>query len=79
MNQFPRALFSAPPIGVVLVFYFFSAPRRRSYFLAVLIDLFSSPEDRPLARRLLHLVSCIVISGLLLTLDLSRPERFCIC
>jgi formate-dependent nitrite reductase membrane component NrfD len=43
----------------------------------VLIDFFGRPEDRPLAR-LGYTISfpCIVISGILLTLDLTRPERF---
>ncbi|HYJ14792.1 MAG TPA: NrfD/PsrC family molybdoenzyme membrane anchor subunit [Candidatus Limnocylindria bacterium] len=80
MNQFPSStFFSAPPDwGWYIVFYFFFGGLAGGcYFLAVLIDLFSRPEDRPLAR-LGYYVSfpCIVISGLLLTLDLTRPERF---
>ena len=80
MNQFPSStFFSAPPDwGWYIVFYFFFGGLAGGcYFLAVLIDLFSRPEDRPLAR-LGYYVSfpCIVISGLLLTLDLGRPERF---
>lgn len=80
MNQFPSStFFSAPPDwGWYIVFYFFfGGLAGGSYFLAVLIDLFSRPEDRPLARLGYYIsFPCIVISGLLLTLDLSRPERF---
>jgi len=43
----------------------------------VLIDLFDRPEDRPLARLGYYIsFPCIIISGLLLTLDLGRPLRF---
>ena len=80
MNQFPSStFFSAPPDwGWYIVFYFFfGGLAGGGYFLAVLIDLFSRPEDRPLARLGYYIsFPCIVISGLLLTLDLSRPERF---
>ena len=71
--------FSAPPDwGWYIVFYFFfGGLAGGSYFLAVLIDLFGRPEDRPLARLGYYIsFPCIVISGLLLTLDLGRPERF---
>ena len=71
--------FSAPPDwGWYIVFYFFfGGLAGGSYFLAVLIDLFGRPEDRPLARLGYYIsFPCIVISGVLLTLDLGRPERF---
>ena len=80
MNQFPSStFFSAPPDwGWYIVFYFFFGGLAGGcYFLAVLIDLFGRPEDRPLARLGYYIsFPCIVISGLLLTLDLTRPERF---
>jgi protein NrfD len=71
--------FSAPPDwGWLIVFYFFFGGLAGGcYFLAVLIDLFGRPEDRPLARLGYYIAfPCIVISGLLLTLDLHRPLRF---
>jgi len=35
------------------------------------------PEDRPLARLGYYIAfPCVVISGILLTLDLNRPDRF---
>jgi protein NrfD len=80
MSEVPSStFFSAPPDwGWLIVFYFFFGGLAGGcYFLAVLIDLFGRPEDRPLAR-LGHYIAfpCLVISGLLLTVDLTRPERF---
>jgi formate-dependent nitrite reductase membrane component NrfD len=80
MNAIPSSTyFSAPPDwGWLIVFYFFfGGLAGGSYFLAVLIDLFGRPEDRPLARLGYYIsFPCIVISGLLLILDLHRPDRF---
>jgi protein NrfD len=80
MNTFPSSTyFSAPPDwGWLIVFYFFfGGLAGGSYFLAVLIDFFGRDEDRPLARLGYYIAfPCILISGLLLTLDLTRPLRF---
>ena len=80
MNGIPSSTyFSAPPDwGWWIVFYFFFGGLAGGcYFLGALIDLFGRIEDRPLAR-LGYLISfpCILISGLLLTVDLHRPFRF---
>lgn len=80
MNTFPSSTyFSAPPDwGWLIVFYFFFGGLAGGcYFLAALIDLFGRPEDRPLARMGYYIVfPCVILSGLLLTLDLNRPLRF---
>jgi len=80
MNTFPSStFFSAPPDwGWLIVFYFFFGGLAGGcYFLAVLIDFFGRPEDRPLARLGYYIsFPCMLISGLLLTLDLGRPLRF---
>lgn len=80
MNTVPSStFFSAPPDwGWLIVFYFFfGGLAGGSYFLAVLIDFFGRDEDRPLARLGYYIsFPCILISGLLLTLDLQRPLRF---
>jgi protein NrfD len=80
MNTVPSSTyFSAPPEwGWLIVFYFFFGGLAGGcYFLGVLIDLFGRPEDRPLARLGYYIsFPCIIISGLLLTLDLGRPLRF---
>jgi protein NrfD len=80
MNAVPSSTyFSAPPEwGWLIVFYFFFGGLAGGcYFLAMLIDLFGRQEDRPLARLGYYIAfPCVVISGLLLTLDLGRPLRF---
>ncbi len=80
MNGIPSStFFSAPPQwGWLIVFYFFFGGLAGGcYFLGALIDLFGRPEDRPLARLGYYIsFPCILISGLLLTLDLHRPLRF---
>jgi formate-dependent nitrite reductase membrane component NrfD len=80
MNTVPSStFFSAPPDwGWLIVFYFFFGGLAGGcYFLAVLIDFLGRDEDRPLARLGYYIsFPCIVISGLLLTLDLQRPLRF---
>ena len=80
MNTFPSSTyFSAPPDwGWLIVFYFFFGGLAGGcYFLAALIDLFGRPEDRPLARMGYYVAfPCVILSGLLLTLDLNRPLRF---
>jgi protein NrfD len=80
MNTFPSStFFSAPPDWgwLIVLYFFFGGLAGGCYFLAVLIDLLGRPEDRPLARLGYYIsFPCVVLSGLLLTLDLNRPERF---
>lgn len=80
MNTFPSStFFSAPPDWgwLIVLYFFFGGLAGGSYFLAVLIDLFGRPEDRPLARLGYYIAfPCVLLSGLLLTLDLTRPLRF---
>ena len=80
MNGIPSSTyFSTPPEwGWLIVFYFFFGGLAGGcYFLGALIDLFSRPEDRPLARLGYYIsFPCILNSGLLLTLYLTRPLRF---
>jgi formate-dependent nitrite reductase membrane component NrfD len=75
----PSTLFTAPPEWrwLIIAYFFVGGLAGGSYFLAVLIDLFGRPEDRPIAR-LGYLVAfpATVLSGALLTLDLTRPARF---
>ncbi|MEW6297801.1 MAG: NrfD/PsrC family molybdoenzyme membrane anchor subunit [Thermodesulfobacteriota bacterium] len=68
----------APHWRWLIVWYFFlGGIAGGSYFLAALLDLWGDPEDRRLVR-LGYYVSLVgvVISGVLLTVDLNRPERF---
>lgn len=61
-----------------IVFYFFIGGLAGGcYFIAALIDQFGRPEDRPLARLGYYVAfPAVLISGFLLTIDLSRPLRF---
>ena len=80
MNTVPSStFFSAPPEWGWLIglYFFFGGLAGGSYFLASLIDLFGRSEDRPLSHLGYYIsFPCIAISGLLLTVDLGRPERF---
>jgi formate-dependent nitrite reductase membrane component NrfD len=79
MNLPPSTLFTAPPDWHwLIIFYFFlGGIAGGGYFLAALIDLFGDSLDRPLAR-LGYLITfpLIVVCGMLLTFDLSKPLRF---
>lgn len=80
MSEVPSStFFSAPPDWgwLIVLYFFFGGLAGGCYFLAVLIDLFGRPEDRPLARLGYYIAfPCLVISGFLLTVDLYRPLRF---
>jgi protein NrfD len=80
MNTVPSStFFSAPPEWgwLIALYFFFGGLAGGSYFLASLIDLFGRSEDRPLSHLGYYIsFPCIAISGLLLTVDLQRPERF---
>jgi len=62
---------------LIILYFFIGGLAGGCYFLAVLLDLFGRPTDRRLAR-LGYLVAFpgVAVCGLLLTLDLTRPERF---
>ena len=80
MNTVPSStFFSAPPDWgwLIALYFFFGGLAGGSYFLASLIDLFGRSEDRPLSHLGYYIAfPCIAIGGLLLTVDLGRPERF---
>ncbi len=80
MNGVPSSTFfsASPDWGwLITLYFFFGGLAGGSYFLASLIDLFGRPEDRPLSHLGYYIpFPCITISGLLLTVDLGRPERF---
>jgi formate-dependent nitrite reductase membrane component NrfD len=71
--------FSAPPDWgwYVAAYLFVGGVAGGCYFLASLIDLLGTREDRPLARIGYYVAfPCVLAGGLLLTLDLTRPLRF---
>src|SRR5262249_6637231 len=67
-----------PHWGWWIVFYFYlGGLAAGAYFLATLIELFGRPEDRALSRMGYRIAFPLVsLCGILLTVDLERPERF---
>jgi protein NrfD len=62
---------------LILAYFFLGGLAAGSYFLATLLDLFGKGRD----RRLTHLgyliaFPLVCVCGLVLTVDLGRPERF---
>ena len=80
MNGIPSStFFSAPPDWgwLIVLYFFFGGLAGGCYFLAALIDLVGRPEDRPLARLGYYIsFPCVILSGLLLIIDLTRSLRF---
>ena len=80
MPDVPSSTFftDAPHWRWLIVFYFFlGGLAAGSYFLAALIDLFGRDEDRPLSRLGYYAaLPLLAVCGLLLIVDLSRPDRF---
>jgi formate-dependent nitrite reductase membrane component NrfD len=80
MNAVPSSTwFSVSPdwSWLVLLYIFLGGLAGGCYFFASLIDLTGRPEDRPLARLGYYAAfACLVVGGILLSFDLTRPERF---
>jgi formate-dependent nitrite reductase membrane component NrfD len=75
----PSTFFTEAPHWqwLIVLYFFIGGLAGGCYFLAVLIDLFGRPADRPLARLgYLIALPAVIVSGLLLIVDLSRPDRF---
>lgn len=69
---------SSPHWAWYIIFYFFvGGIAGGGFFLAALLQLFGRPEDRPVVR-LGYYLACAgaIVSGILLTLDLTKPLRF---
>jgi formate-dependent nitrite reductase membrane component NrfD len=61
----------------IILYFFIGGIAGVSFVLAALFQLFGRPEDRPMARLGYYVaLGGAAVSGLLLTLDLPRPERF---
>jgi protein NrfD len=75
----PSTLFTEPPHWrwLIVLYFFIGGLAGGCYFLATLIDFFGRATDRPLAR-LGYLVAfpAVVVCGIVLIVDLGRPERF---
>jgi formate-dependent nitrite reductase membrane component NrfD len=69
---------NTPEWGWYIVAYFFlGGIAAGAYFSGALLELFGDPSDRP-AIRVAHLLAfpILAVCGILLILDLHRPERF---
>lgn len=61
----------------IVFYFFFGGIAGGAYFTSAIIELVGSPEDRPIARMGYYIAFPLaVICGILLILDLGRPERF---
>jgi formate-dependent nitrite reductase membrane component NrfD len=70
--------FAAPPHWewLIILYFFVGGIAGGCYFLAITIDLFGRPEDRPLARLGYYIAfPAVVVSALLLSIDLGKPLR----
>jgi formate-dependent nitrite reductase membrane component NrfD len=62
---------------LIVLYFFVGGIAGGSFFLAALLDLFGTPRDRPTVRAGYYVALVgAVLSGILLTWDLNRPERF---
>jgi protein NrfD len=61
----------------IILYFFVGGIAGSAFFLASLLHLFGRPADQPLVRLGYYLAFAgVTISGFLLTIDLTRPERF---
>ena len=75
----PSTFFTEPPHWrwLIVLYFFIGGIAGGCYFLAAFIDLFGRPSDRPLARLGYRIAfPAVVVCGILLIVDLGRPERF---
>jgi protein NrfD len=75
----PDTFFTASPEWAwpIVLYFFLGGIAGTGFFLTAVLDLTARPADRPLVRLGYYLVFIgVALSGLLLTLDLTRPLRF---
>lgn len=75
----PDTFFTASPHWewYIILYFFVGGIAGGCFLLAALLHFFGRPEERPVVRAGFY-VACIgaILSGLVLTVDLPRPERF---
>ena len=75
----PSTFFTEAPHWrwLIILYFFLGGIAGGCYFVAVLMDFAGRPAERPLARLgYLLAFPLVVVCGLLLIVDLGRPERF---
>jgi formate-dependent nitrite reductase membrane component NrfD len=61
----------------IILYFFFGGIAAGAYFISTLIDLVGHERDRPIAKLGYYIAAPLVaICGILLIVDLGRPERF---
>jgi protein NrfD len=61
----------------IILYFFFGGIAAGAYFIGALIDLFGHERDRPIAKVAYYIAfPMVAICGILLVVDLGRPERF---
>src|SRR4051794_33433768 len=61
----------------IVLYFYLGGMAAGAYFVAALVELFGNAEDRAVARTGFRLAFPLVaVCGLLLIIDLDRPERF---
>jgi formate-dependent nitrite reductase membrane component NrfD len=75
----PDTFFTASPrwAWLIVLYFFVGGIAGGCFVLAALLEFFGRPADRPLVRLGYYVaLAGAAVSGLLLTVDLDRPERF---
>jgi protein NrfD len=75
----PDTFFTASPrwAWFIVLYFFVGGIAGGCFVLAALLEFFGRPADRPLVRLGYYVaLAGAAVSGLLLTVDLERPERF---
>lgn len=75
----PDTFFTRPPHWrwLIIVYFFIGGIAGGCFFLAAVLHLFGRPADRPIIRLAYYIAFIgVVLSGVLLALDLGRPDRF---
>jgi formate-dependent nitrite reductase membrane component NrfD len=76
---FPSTFFTAPPHWrwLIVAYFFVGGLAGGCYVLAAMLDMVGTSRDRGLARvGYLVAFPAVLVCGVLLIVDLDRPERF---
>jgi len=75
----PDTFFTEPPHWrwFIVLYFFIGGIAGGCFFLAALLQLFGRPGDRTIVRTGYYIaIIGVAISGILLVVDLGRPDRF---
>lgn len=75
----PDSFFTRPPHWqwLIILYFFIGGIAGGCFFLSAVLQLFGRPADRPIVRLGYYIAFIgVVLSGILLIVDLDRPDRF---